>query len=319
MNINSPKVSVILPIYNQEKFLQKALDSLSGQTLTDTEYICVNDGSTDNSLRIMNEHAKKDPRFKIINQPNLGTGRTRNNGIKHATGEYIAFLDPDDWFEPEALSSLYKRANEQNCDMLVFDYNVVDEAGNLIKTRSMAEKTKSVSTLTDGAIFNWRDIQGRIFGGIGLISCNKLYRREFINAHNLHFANCSFAEDNPFVLGSTLYAQRIGYSATPYYNYRSHNNSAVHTVNDRNLCIFKAFDALKQILRECGLLEELSNEFDTYVVKRCNTAIKRVESKDTFEKVRHQRLSIRQNQIVDNLRETGPTLLSILDGLKLKK
>lgn len=314
-----PKISVILPIYNQEKFLPKALASLSEQTLADTEYICVNDGSTDNSLQVMNKHAKKDSRFKILNQPNLGTGQARNNGIKQATGEYIAFLDPDDWFEPEALSSLYKQAKKQNCDMLVFDYKVVDEAGNLIKKNSIAENVKRVFALTDGAIFNWRDIKGRLFGGLYFAMWNKIFRHDFIVAHKLHCADTSFAQDAPFTLGAILNAQRIGYSATPYHNYRIHHRSAIHTKSDKNLCMFKSFDSLKRVIGECGLTEELLSEFDTYMVNRCNKNINRIASPETFEMLRRQKFSQRTNQIVDNLRETGPTLMNILEGLKLKK
>jgi len=315
---NNPKVSVILPIYNQERFLQKALDSLAEQTLTDTEYICVNDGSTDSSLKIITEQAKKDNRFRVIDQQNQGTGRSRNNGLKLAKGEYIAFLDPDDWFERGALSSLYEQAKEQDCDMLVFDYKKIDDNGNLLKKVSIAERVKRAFVLTDGATFNWRDIKGKLFGGLYFAAWNKLYRRDLVENNNLHFANCSFAEDSPFVLGSTLNAKRIGYSATAHYNYLIHDCSAIRTNKDENLCLFKSLDALKRILRECGLTEELAEEFDAYVVKRCNLDISQVASQDTFESLRHQRISPRQNQIVDTLRTTGSQILAILDGIKLK-
>ena len=96
-----PKISVIMPIYNQEKYLEKAILSCENQTLKDIEIICVNDGSTDNSYRILTDYAKKDKRIKIINQSNQGTGRARNNGLKIAKGEYVAFLDPDDYIEPK--------------------------------------------------------------------------------------------------------------------------------------------------------------------------------------------------------------------------
>lgn len=314
-----PKVSIILPIYNQERFLQTALDSLSGQTLHDTEYICINDGSTDKSLQILTEQAKKDKRFKIIDQPNQGTGIARNNGLRMAQGEYIGFLDPDDWFEKDALSSLYKEAKEQDCDMLVFDYKKVDEGGNLLKKVSIAERVQRVFTLTDGAIFNWKDIKGKLFGGLYFSAWNKLYRRDFVESNKLHFAKCSFAEDSPFVLGATLNAKRIGYSTTPHYNYLIHDCSAIRTNKDQNLCVFKSFDAIKRVLRICGLAEELSDEFDTYIVKRCNMDIHKVASKDTFERVRHQRLSPSQNKSVDNLRATGAQILNILDSLKIKK
>ncbi len=97
-----PKVSIIIPIYNVEKYIKKCLDSLIKQTLDDIEIICVNDGSPDNSMEIVNEYAKNDKRFIVLTQENQGTGAARNKGIDAATGEYIMFLDPDDWYEFDA-------------------------------------------------------------------------------------------------------------------------------------------------------------------------------------------------------------------------
>ena len=93
------KVSIIVPVYNIEKYLAKCLDSLINQTLEDIEIICVNDGSTDNSAEILNEYAQKDCRIKIINQDNAGLSAARNTGINAANGEYIGYVDSDDWID----------------------------------------------------------------------------------------------------------------------------------------------------------------------------------------------------------------------------
>ena len=146
-----------------------------------------------------------------------------------------------------------------------------------------------------------------------------MYKQDFINTHKLHFATSSIAQDAPFTLSSTLNAQRIGYSATPHYNYRIHGDSAARIVSDKKMSIFQCFDSLMRVMEECGLKEELLPEFDTFVINRCNVFLNRVASKDTFEKVRRQRISPQVNKIVDNLRETGPTIMSILDALKLRK
>ena len=108
------KVSVIIPVYNVEKYLRQCLDSVVNQTLRDIEIICINDGSPDNSLSILQEYAKRDFRFVIVDQENQGVGRSRNTGIRRASGEFICFMDPDDWYpEPDILETLYSTAKRE--------------------------------------------------------------------------------------------------------------------------------------------------------------------------------------------------------------
>ena len=120
-----PKISIIVPVYNVEKYLSTCLDSLINQTLKDIEIICVNDGSTDNSLNILNEYAKNDPRIIVINKENSGPGACRNLGIEKATGEYIQFADSDDWIEKETCEICYQKAIEYNVNMLSFNANEI--------------------------------------------------------------------------------------------------------------------------------------------------------------------------------------------------
>ncbi len=115
------KVSVIVPVYNVEKYLEECIESLINQTLTDIEIICINDGSTDNSLKILEELQKKDNRIKIINQKNSGVSSARNNGIENATGEYIGFVDSDDWIDSDYYEKLYNTAKKYNSDIAAGD------------------------------------------------------------------------------------------------------------------------------------------------------------------------------------------------------
>ena len=116
------KISVIIPVYNVEKYLKECLNSVINQTLKDLEIICVNDGSIDNSLKIMKEYALKDPRIKILSQKNQGVSEARNFGIKNATGEYVAFLDADDCVSLDFYEKLYTKAKETNSDIVVSEY-----------------------------------------------------------------------------------------------------------------------------------------------------------------------------------------------------
>ena len=103
------KVSIIVPVYNVEKYLERCLDSLINQTLTNIEIVCINDGSTDNSGKILDDYAAKDNRIKVIHQNNAGQAVARNNGLKIANGNYINFVDSDDWVDLDFIEKLYKK------------------------------------------------------------------------------------------------------------------------------------------------------------------------------------------------------------------
>ena len=115
----APKVSVIVPVYNVAEYLGQCLDTILLQTLQDIEVICVDDGSTDNSLNILNTYAMFDERLKVIHQENAGAGPARNRGIKEATGDFLIFLDGDDFFHPEMLEKMVVKAEEDNSDVVI--------------------------------------------------------------------------------------------------------------------------------------------------------------------------------------------------------
>ncbi len=312
------KVSVILAIYNQEKYLNKAISSLQKQTLKDAEFICVNDGSKDNSLNILKELAAKDNRVKIIDQKNQGAGCARNNGLKNAKGEYVAFLDPDDWFEPEALDLLYQKSKKQNCDVVVFNFNKVGESGNLLGNFNLKEILKNVYDINESETFNWRDIKSKVFGGLFPAAWNKFYKNDFIAKNNLHFTNCSLAEDHVFVFGATLNAENIGYLDKNLYNYLIHDKSMLHSKSDKNLCMFKSFDSVKKLLKNLELDKELATEFDAYI-KRIAFFFPRIKSYSKFKEACQRNLTAEQNAYLEERYSANMKILPILNSLIAKK
>ena len=118
--MSSPKISVIIPVYNAEEFLEESITSVLNQTFKDIELVCVNDGSKDNSLEMLNNFAKKDSRVKVIDKPNGGCGSARNMSLDNATGEYVYFFDPDDYVLPDAFEKLYNNAISNNSDLVMF-------------------------------------------------------------------------------------------------------------------------------------------------------------------------------------------------------
>ena len=129
-------ISIVIPVYNIEKYLKECLDSLVNQTFKDFEVICVNDGSKDKSLDILNEYAKKDSRFIVVTQENGGSGSARNNGLSRARGKYVQFLDGDDYFEPELLEKLYNLAEKYQANISVCSSRKVDDNGNITETKN---------------------------------------------------------------------------------------------------------------------------------------------------------------------------------------
>lgn len=318
-SFKTKKVSVIIPIYNQEKYLATALDSLQNQTLKDFEVICVNDGSKDNSLNILNKYAAGDSRIKIINQENQGIGRTRNNGLKVAKGEYIAFLDPDDTFEKNALESLYKQAKKQDCDILAFNYKKVDENGKLLGLGSVAENLKYVLKINPNETFTWKNFKEKVFGGLFTASWNKLYNNDFIHKNKLHFSKSSLGEDHVFVYGATLAASKIGYSDNYFYNYLIHPNSAVRSVSDKHLDIFKAMDAITNLVKKLGLTKELEKEYNKYIMYSISRHERLIKSKSKFEQLSQRFLSEEQLKILHHQKQVMPKLFDLLDSLKRAK
>ena len=142
--MENPLISVIVPIYNMENYLEKCLDNLINQTLKEIEIICINDGSVDNSLKILKNFANKDNRIIILNQKNQGQGIARNNGIKIARGEYIGFCDPDDWIELNMFENMYNKAIQNQADIVECDFISHYEHRNKIKRNKLIRKFFSI-------------------------------------------------------------------------------------------------------------------------------------------------------------------------------
>ena len=115
-----PKISIIIPVYNVQDYLAMCLDSVCYQSMKDIEIICVNDGSTDNSLAVLHAYKRRDKRIIIIDKENEGSGVARNTGLKIARGEYVYFVDGDDWLEQDVLLKTSKKADETNADIVIF-------------------------------------------------------------------------------------------------------------------------------------------------------------------------------------------------------
>ena len=215
-------LSVILPVYNVEKYLERCLNSILGQTLADIEVVCVNDGSTDNSEEIIKEYLQKDSRIKLINQPNNGAASARNTGIEAARGDYILILDSDDFLEENALLYMYNRSKSLDLDILItYSYDLDNKTGE--KTLPAYHLKKQY--LPSKEVFNYKDIPDYIFNFSVGWAWDKLYKKSFIERYNLRFPNLQNTEDVYFVFMSLVLADRISVIGDALITHRVNNQT----------------------------------------------------------------------------------------------
>lgn len=216
------KVSIIIPVYNVEKYLKQCLDSVINQTLMDIEVICIDDCSTDGSLEILREYALRDERIIVLCQKNnQGQGVARNQGIEKAKGEYIMFLDPDDWYDLRACERAYKQIKQNNNDVVMFGFSEYIEKKEDYQNGSWRlEPFKDYYNISN---INLKTLKNYIKS---VYSVTQIYSRHFLNANNIRFSNCRFVEDAPFYIKSIVLAKDISIITDPLYFYRIHTKSS---------------------------------------------------------------------------------------------
>lgn len=201
------KVSVIVPVYNGERHLEKCMDSICSQTLEDIEIICVDDGSTDGTPHILRKYATGDGRVRILTQKNLYAGTARNRGMEHAEGKYLSFLDADDYFEPHMLEKLYHTAEERGLDIAVCRHSIYDEA--LEKTVEPGWSWQE-SFLPEKEVFRGTDLKNAgVFQAMRGWAWDKLFRTDFVRRSGYVFPEFRSSEDGFFVYMLAVSAERI--------------------------------------------------------------------------------------------------------------
>lgn len=281
------KVSIILPIYNVEKYLNKCLDSLVNQTLTDLEFICINDGSEDKSLEILEEYAKKDNRFVIVSQENQGQGAARNKGLEIANGEYIVFVDPDDWIKTNMLEELYETFKRTMTEVIEFNYIEYNDYSGKTKTISLKHKLKKNFNYDLNLIpyYNWKNFKNGCLHKLDMHVWARAYSNEFLKKAGAVFAPTKRGEDNLFADIVVLNAEKIQYLDKYLYNYRIRKNSAVNSLPNNNMEIFKNCELLKDYLIKNDFYNDLKDEFQRYQIDVLSWRYKNLneESVETYE------------------------------------
>ncbi len=281
------KVSVILPVYNCEKYLRQCLDSLVSQTLKDIEIICVNDGSTDSSPEILKEYAAKDMRFVIINTENKGAGAARNAGIEAACGKYLAFPDSDDWFEPQMLSAAYKTAERDKADVTVFRAELFDnESGSSTRCTYSLRLDK----LPSYRPFAARDMDNTVFRSFMGWAWDKLYRRSFVLSSGLKFQEQRTTNDMYFTFMSLYKAAKITTCEQYLYHQRRNVSGSLSNTREKSWdCFFNALCAMRTELKNMGIWEKYRPDFTDYALNSCLWNLKTLsdnEGKKLYDKLK---------------------------------
>lgn len=219
----APKVSVIIPVYNNEVYLRECLDSAVNQTLKDIEIICVNDGSTDGSLEIMREYEAKDPRIRVIDKPNGGYGHTMNCGLNAATGEYVAFLESDDTIDTSAYQKLVEVADSQNLDIIKGDYFLLEGMGvnRTLKPVDVIKTKERYNT-----IFRPLDEPWSFY--VPMMNVLGLFRRSMLEENKIRHNETPGAahQDMGFWFQTLCSASSMMFVNEPFYEYRQDNMNA---------------------------------------------------------------------------------------------
>lgn len=260
-----PKVSVIIPVYNGERYLRQCLSSVCAQTLRDIEILVVDDGSTDGTADILREYAQKDSRVRVLTQPNINAGAARNHGMRHATGEYYSFLDADDFFEPDMLERAVACADETGSDVVLYGYDLyLEEAGSF----ELPKKRRAEEALpAPGTVFAARDIPDLFSAAVGW-PWDKLFRASYIRQLNLHFQEQRTTNDLLFVYAALARAGRVTRLERVLAHYRRTGRDSLSTTREKSwFCFYTALLALRAQLIEWELFDRYERDFVNYAAE----------------------------------------------------
>ena len=276
------KVSVILPVYNKAPFLVQCIDGILAQTLDDIEIICINDGSTDESLSILKKYEEKDSRVKVISQKNKGAAAARNVGLSQASGEFLSILDADDIFDPDMLLKAYERAKETLADIVVFRSNSYDDITK--------EYSDAVWTIKDrflpGDLFSGTDVADHVLQFSVGWTWDKLFRKGFIDSLGLKFQDIRIHNDAFFTFAALLSAERIAIIHEILVSKRRAVNTSISSSSGANRYwkdLFIFIHAFDEYLISNNLKTQFEKSFNNLTLHLSMRMVSRVEGRSKIK------------------------------------
>lgn len=261
------QVSVIIPVYNAEQYLEKCIGSITAQTLEDIEILCVDDGSTDGSLVLLKKLQVADGRIRVITQPNGGAGAARNTGLRHAAGKYLSFLDADDFFEPNMLEEAVAAAEQYSAEMVVFNSDQYH-----MDTDSFAEvpwvlRKRDIPPYMP---FTYRQLTDNVFKTFVGWAWDKLFLREFVLEQEIRFQEQRTTNDMLFVFTALVSAKRIAVVDKVLAHQRRGSSESLSVTRERSWhCFYDALTALRSRLEQQDIFWELEQDYINYALHFC--------------------------------------------------
>jgi glycosyltransferase involved in cell wall biosynthesis len=256
-----PSVSVIIPAYNVESYIEQCLDSILAQTLRDFELIVVDDGSTDATADILQRYASRDERVSVVQQQNKFAGAARNAGMERAHGKYLSFIDADDFVEPHFFEKMVARAEKTCADVVVCKSSYYNDATHDISLISNSLLIDDLESVVSGM-----DLCDSVFQSFVGWPWDKLYRADFVREHSLKFQEIRSTNDALFVFMALIFAQKIAFVSESLVLHRIGNNASIS--NTRHFswqCAQGAVDKIEECLREAGLFDAFERSFDNWL------------------------------------------------------
>lgn len=306
MNANSRLVTLIVPVYNVEKYLDKCINSILVQTYQNIEIILINDGSTDDSPAICDKFARKDSRVHVVHKSNGGVSSARNQGLNVARGDYVMFIDSDDWIEKDMVESMLNVAEDNNAQMVLCDINWID-SNEEISTEVHSYFENDTVDVLEG-----KDIYYKFFLKSTQM-CDKLWNKHTINGIRFN-EDVAYGEDVKFILETIVNAERVAMLPEKKYNYRysREGNVCSSHIDDRILDLIKVseetYDKLREDYPAVGVncisktvayvyhkipVQEVfflkAGKYDSYI-KACFKALKKPKIGDIYKYIKDDKL-----------------------------
>lgn len=276
------KVSVIIPVYNSQDYLRKCLESVINQTLSEIEIICIDDGSTDNSFDILKNYAEKDERMTIIRQENLHAGVARNAGLEVAKGQYLSFLDSDDFFDKNMLEDMYEEIIKEQSDIIVCRCKTIDLDTGKFNKKAFNNSLR-LDLIPKKNTFSVFETSKNIFQIFEGWAWDKLFRTDSIKSNNIKFQNLINFNDNQFTYTALCLAKSIS-TIKKRYVIKRHGHKKSLSANRKKdpSCFLLSFNRIKSNLEKAGLYKLVKESFWKWAVKLCIIQLKHLD-KDSKE------------------------------------
>ncbi len=293
-----PRASIVIPCYNAERFVEATLQSARAQTVTDTEIVCVDDGSTDGTLALLQQIAQTDERIRVITQQNGGEGPARDAGRAAATGDWLYFLDADDFMQPTLLEEAIARGEQTEADVVIFKTQELDDQTGEIRDFKYCFEVEWLDGLE---VFCPLEHPTRIFNSFQNWVHNKLFRGSFVREHGLEFQHVRRSADLLFTCRALSEASRIALLDRQLHLYRVNNpHSALFTSDVAPLDFYEGFLALRATLEERGTWDLYHDAFVSWAQEGVSMNLQRTRSFGDFK------------TIVDTMRAEGIERLDLM-------